>query len=111
MTLVRSPTLTKFESGRTVNASIPLSRNQGSGFATSLGSQFLTASEITRMCSGVVPQHPPTIFNQPFCAHSRSCGASVSGVSGKPVGNKGLGRPAFGYELTLIGEILDNSSI
>src|SRR2546425_9990637 len=62
------------------------------------------------MCAGVVPQQPPMMFSQPFCAQSFNCGASVSGVSGKPVGKSGLGRPALGYALTYIGATLASSS-
>jgi len=70
-----------------------------------------TASAMCLIWAGVVPQHPPTIFNQPLSAHSRSCGANDSGVSGNPVGNNGFGRPALGWALIWIGAICDNSSI
>jgi hypothetical protein len=63
------------------------------------------------MNSGSVPQQPPTMLSQPFRAHSPSCGARVSAVSGKPVGDSGSGRPAFGYALTKIGAIPDSSSM
>src|SRR2546426_2618475 len=62
------------------------------------------------MWGGVVPQQPPTMFNQRFCAQSFNCGASDSGVSGKPVGKSGLGRPALGYALRYIGATLASSS-
>src|SRR5947208_94467 len=81
---------------RNVSASNPLNRIAGSTAGTVRGGKPLTASAIALIWGGVVPQQPPTMLSQPFCAHSRSCGASVSGVSGKPVGNKGFGRPAFG---------------
>ena len=38
VTFVRSPTLMKLDSGRTVNASMPLSRSHGSGLAKRRGS-------------------------------------------------------------------------
>ena len=52
------------------------------------------ASRIAAMCSGVVPQQPPTTFTQPFCANSPINRLVFSGVSSySPIG---LGRPAFG---------------
>src|SRR5205823_11096277 len=48
------------------------------------------------MCAGVVPQQPPTMFNQPLRAHCNTFGAKVSGVSGNPVSESGSGSPAFG---------------
>ena len=47
VTFVRSPTLTKLESGRTVNASMPLRRSHCSGLAKRLGSQSATALTIS----------------------------------------------------------------
>ena len=70
-----------------------------------------TASAIALMCAGVVPQQPPTIFSQPFSAHSRNCGASDSGVSGKPVGNSGSGRPALGWRSHRSARCCASSSI
>src|SRR5438552_2302999 len=67
--------------------------------ATRRGANPCTASASARMCSGVVPQQPPTTFSQPFLAHLETFGAKVSGVSGKPVGESGSGSPAFGYAL------------
>ena len=46
------------------------------------------------MCAGVDPQHPPTIFTQPFAAKSRKSADMISGVSSNPP--KELGRPALG---------------
>jgi hypothetical protein len=51
---------------------------------------------MARMCSGVVPQQPPTMLSQPFFAHSPMIGAMSLGVAGKPVGSRGSGSPAFG---------------
>src|SRR5260370_38873516 len=65
--------------------------------STRRGLQSRTASVIARMCSGVVPQQPPTRLSQPFSAHFRSLGASVWGRSGKPVADTGSGKPTFGY--------------
>src|SRR5262245_66572384 len=96
LTFVLSPTLTKLVCGVSVNASCPERRNQGSTVGTWRGGNSLTASAMALMCAGVVPQQPPTILSQPFAAQSRSCGASVSGVSGNPVGDIGSGSPALG---------------
>ena len=63
---------------------------------TTRGFSPRTAAVMAWMCGGVVPQQPPTMFSQPFCAHSCNCGASVSGVSGNPVGSSGFGSPALG---------------
>ena len=49
VTLFRSPMLMKLDSGRTVNASMPLSRSHGSGLAKRRGSQSLTDSTMLRM--------------------------------------------------------------
>src|ERR1039457_5374858 len=93
-----------------VSASSPLRRRQGSITGTFRGGKSRTASAMALMCGGVESQQPPTMLSQPFCAHSLSCGASVSGVSGKPVGNSGFGRPAFGKALTEIGALPERSS-
>src|SRR5262249_6611123 len=71
VTFVRSPMLTKLRSGRNVRASKPLRRRYGSGCGGLRGFRPRTASATARICSGVVPQHPPTIFTQPFAAKSR----------------------------------------
>ena len=55
-----------------------------------------TAAPIAPMCSGVVPQQPPTMFTSPCSANSRSRREVTSGVSSKPVSDIGLGSPAFG---------------
>ena len=96
VTLVRSPMFTKFVSGRSVSASQPDRRVKGSTRGATRGVAPRTASAMARMCSGVVPQQPPTRLSQPFRAHSPSTGAMSAGVSGNPVGNSGLGSPALG---------------
>ncbi len=55
-----------------------------------------TAAPIAPMCSGVVPQQPPTMFTSPCSANSLSRREVTSGVSSKPVSDIGLGKPAFG---------------
>src|SRR6185436_3148972 len=99
VTFVRSPTLTKFVSGLMVSASIPLKRVKDSALGGTRGGTPRHVSAMALICAGVVPQQPPTILSHPFPAHSLSCGAKVSGVSGKPVGNIGLGKPALGWAL------------
>jgi hypothetical protein len=90
----------KFVSGVSVSASIPLRRKYGSTVGTTRGGIPRTACAIFPICGGVVPQQPPTMLKIPARPHSASCGASDSGVSGKPVGSSGFGNPAFGYTLT-----------
>ena len=67
----RSPTITKPVSGRTTNGSSPLNEvNVSSGSGTSRGGRSEIASAICRMCSGVVPQHPPRMLASPARANS-----------------------------------------
>ena len=53
-----------------------------------------TASAIARMCSGVVPQHPPVMLSQPLSAHSRRYPAVSGGCSSYSA--IAFGRPALG---------------
>ena len=48
------------------------------------------------ICAGVLPQQPPAMLSQPWSAKSRMSGPMSSGRSGKPVGERGSGRPALG---------------
>jgi hypothetical protein len=77
---------------RIVSASSPLNADKVRTVGTFRGGKPRTASAMALMCAGVVPQQPPTMLSQPFCAHSRSCGASVSGVSGKAGREQGIGQ-------------------
>jgi len=61
-----------------------------------------TASAMAAMCSGVVPQHPPTRLTGPSRANSPSSRDVTSGVSSEPVSLIGLGRPAFGQQLMTV---------
>ena len=70
VTFVRSPMFMKFESGLKVTASSPLSRRKGSITGISLGLIVFAISTICFICSGVVPQHPPTIFRNPLLRKS-----------------------------------------
>jgi hypothetical protein len=92
--LVRSPTITKFESGRTTIGSRPLQRVSGSMRGTRRGGTPASASPIARMWSGVVPQQPPATLSQPASANSRSSEAVCAGVSS--YSPKAFGSPAFG---------------
>ena len=101
--LVRSPITAKPNSGVMFSGSSPESCNVGGtsvsrdrSCGSDRGLQSRTAVAIARMCSGVVPQQPPTRLSQPFSVQRFSFGVSVSGVSGKPVSESGSGRPAFG---------------
>ena len=62
VTLVRSPTLTKSDSGPIVIGSSPAKRHFFSMIAGILGGQFWTASTIALICAGEVPQQPPIMF-------------------------------------------------
>ena len=94
VTFVRSPTLTNNESGPMLTASSPESRSLGSSSGTLRGGRSATASAIALMCSGVVPQQPPTMFSQPFAAQSPISPAMNSGVSSYSPNS--FGSPAFG---------------
>ena len=95
VTFVRSPTLTKFESGRITSGSRPESRVRRLDLRPHARRHARARPRRSRrMCAGVVPQQPPTTFRKPARAHSPRLAAMESGVSSKPP--KALGRPAFG---------------
>ena len=94
VTFVRSPTFTKFESGRMTKGSRPESRVRRGTSGRTRGATPRTASAILRMWAGVVPQQPPTTLRKPARAHSPRLAAIESGVSSKPP--NAFGRPAFG---------------
>ncbi len=58
----------------------PLNRVRGGTTGTGRGGRPATAAAIEAMCSGVVPQHPPTTFTIPAAANSPSSPAVSSGV-------------------------------
>ena len=81
VTFVRSPTTTKPVSGPISNGSRPLKRGRRGRSGMRRGGRPRTASAIARVCSGVVPQQPPTRLTSPSSANSRSsrlvsCGPS-----------------------------------
>ena len=80
MTFVRSPTLTKFESGRIDERLEAGEARAGAGPAAGpRGGTPRTAAAIARMCAGVVPQQPPTMLRKPARAHSPRSRAIDSG--------------------------------
>ncbi len=81
VTLVRSPTLTNGISAVSVNGSRPESRISGSTTGTCRGGYFATTSAMARICSGVVPQQPPTTLIRPSRAKSSIWAAMNSGLS------------------------------
>ena len=74
---VRSPTITKFVSGVIANGSRPLKLGARRRSGTRRGGTPSTAAAIARMCSGVVPQQPPTTFTSPSRAKSPRIAARV----------------------------------
>ena len=79
VTLVRSPTFTKRESGATFRGSRPASRVTGARSGGTRGATPATASTSARMWPGVVPQHPPTTLTRPRRAQSPTSRATSSG--------------------------------
>ncbi len=94
VTFVRSPTFTKFVFSVTSKASRPLRRSRLGSSGATRGASPRTAPARTRMCSGVVPQHPPTTFSRPSSAKARSTRAMCSGLSSYSPNS--FGRPALG---------------
>src|SRR5690606_35282941 len=70
-----------FTCSRDSNISSPERRNAVALAGIFRGGLPATASAMARICSGVVPQHPPTILTRPASAHSRRGLAVSSGVS------------------------------
>ena len=70
--------------------------------------EYSETSLIAWMCSGEVPQQPPTMFTIPLSANSFSNAPIASGVwSYSP---SGFGNPAFGWQLTQVGQISESSA-
>ena len=78
VTFVRSPISTKPVSSVITNGSRPERRVRGCRFGTRLGVRHRVASAMAMVCSGVVPQQPPTMLRRP----SRAKSASILLVSG-----------------------------
>jgi hypothetical protein len=64
--------------------------------AKSRGCRPSNALAMAAMCSGVLPQQPPAMLTSPDSANSLKKRAMSGGSRSKPVGESGLGRPAFG---------------
>ncbi len=79
--LVRSPTFTKFRSGVSVKGSSPDRRIYFGFSGIARGATPSMASPNALMCSGVVPQQPPTMFTRPDRANSPIILPIVPGVS------------------------------
>ena len=80
------------------HGSRPASRSAGGTCAGCRGAPCVDAVAIAAMCSGVVPQHPPTMLTSPASANSPMTRAIASGVSS--YSPKALGSPAFGWAET-----------
>ena len=80
VTLVRSPTFTKSDSGPTVSGSSPERRVRTGGRGGLRGATPSTAAAMAAMCSGVVPQQPPAMLRKPERAKSPMVAAMASGV-------------------------------
>ena len=86
--------LTKILSGVMVTGSNPLKRKYCSIAGINLGFAFFAFSTIHLMCSGVVPQQPPTIFTNPDSIKSSTKCAVSCGISSYAPNS--FGKPAFG---------------
>ncbi len=75
VTFVRSPTLQKPLSAEIATASRPETRSRGTRSGATRGATPRTASAIARMCAGVLPQQPPTMFSSPSDAQAATCSA------------------------------------
>ncbi len=103
VTLVRSPTTTKPVSGRITNGSRPENRGRRTGSATTRGGSPCTARAISRVCSGVVPQQPPTMLTSPSSAKARRNRLVSPGCSSWSPSS--FGSPAFGWQEVYTGAI------
>jgi hypothetical protein len=92
--LVRSPTLTNRLSSVIENGSRPERRIAGSMVGTARRGVPSTAAAMAAMCSGVVPQQPPTRLTNPASANSPITAAVSSAASS--YSPKALGSPALG---------------
>ena len=89
------------------NSSSPASHPRGVPAVWRFAGGVATASAMARMCSGVEPQHPPTMSTKPSSTKRRMSRAIISGVwSYCPIAS---GMPALGCTLTWHGVACDNS--
>ena len=105
---MRSPIITKPVSGPISNGSSPLNRGAGRLFGTCLGDSPWDRATMALVCSGVVPQQPPTRFTRPSRANScRYLLVSSGSSSCEP---NSFGRPALGWQATYVGAMRARSS-
>ena len=97
VTFVRSPTFTKLLPLYTSSGSSPLNLGMSDITGGTLGLNFFVTSYMALICSGVVPQQPPTIFRRSSFRNSSICFAVDSGVSSYSPNS--FGSPAFGCAL------------
>jgi hypothetical protein len=81
VTLVRSPTLTNRLSLPTLNGSRPDRRKAGAMVRRHARRAIGHRLGNRAMCSGEVPQQPPTMLSRPERAHSPICSAICAPVS------------------------------
>ena len=108
-TFVLSPTFTKFVSFVTTRDSRPESFKclSFSVFcADFLGLYLLASSAMAFICSGVVPQQPPTIFINPSSRYD--CNISLIICGDWSYSPKGFGNPALGCAEILKSVATDN---
>ena len=91
-----------------VSGSRPERRQAGGISGGTRGARPSAAAAIAVMCSGVVPQQPPTTFVRPDSTNSRRYEAVWSGVSS--YSPNALGSPAFGWLETKQSAIRDSSA-
>ena len=93
-TLHRSPMLRKLRSADTSSGSSPARVSDCDDWGMARGDAFAAISAMAEICSGVVPQHPPTMFRLPDESIPLSFDCISSGVSSySPIS---LGKPALG---------------
>ena len=113
VTLVRSPIIWKLESGRISSGSSPLKRVTGRSRCAAAGIAAAhppTASAMARMCSGVVPQQPPTMLTSPLVgelAHELARGRRLFVVLAERVGQArvGVARDVHRRDLGELGHV------
>ncbi len=104
--LTRSPIIAGRGSCTSGVAAIMLDTCGGRGAGRGPGVRPATRSASALMCSGVVPQQPPTIDRPKRSTNSPSVSASGPGCSGKIVSPFGpwIGMPALGMQCTGTGD-------
>ena len=108
VTLVRSPTTTNPVSGPITKGSRPEKRGSFDGPGTRRGGRPATARAMAWVCSGVVPQQPPTRFTRPSSANARRKRlVSAACSSWSP---SSFGSPALGWQDTYVDAMFESPS-